>query len=143
DEVDAGRGLEGADVAALTPDDATLHVLARDGEHTHGRFGGLLRRHTLDRDRHDLAGALIPVLSGPLLDLTYLPHGRALGLLDHLPHEVLPGLGGRHRRDLLELSAMHLGRLLELLANVGELLLTLCQLGGTGLDLRALRPQIF
>ena len=64
DEVHAGRGLERADVPALTADDPALHVLARQGEHRDRRLGGLLGGDALDRDRDDLARPLLAFLAG-------------------------------------------------------------------------------
>ena len=72
DQVDAGRRLERADVPSLAADDAALHVLAGKGEHRDGRLRRLLGRDPLDRDRHDLASALLALLASTLLDLADL-----------------------------------------------------------------------
>src|SRR5205814_112041 len=68
DQVDAGRGLERADVAALTADDPALHVVAGQVKHGHDRLGRLLARHPLDGHRHDLAGPGLALLLRLVLD---------------------------------------------------------------------------
>ena len=49
DEVDAGRRLERADVAALAADDAALQVVRRQRHHRDGALGDELAREALDR----------------------------------------------------------------------------------------------
>ena len=122
-------GLERADVAALAADDAALHVLARQREHADRGLGGLLRRDPLDRDRHDLAGALLAFLASPLLDLADLAIASRFASSTTWAIELVPGLARRHAGDLLELRPVLVGRLLELRAHVGELLVALLQLG--------------
>ena len=56
DQVDAGDGLVGADVAALAADDAALHVVAGQVHHADDGLGGLLARDALDGLDDDLAG---------------------------------------------------------------------------------------
>ncbi len=128
DQVHPGDGLERADVPALAADDPALHVLARQREDGHGRLARLLGRDPLDRDRDDLASAFLALLARPLLDLAHGPHGLALGVVDHLRPERLPGLLGRHLRDLLEPPAVLLGRVLELLPHHLELPVPVVQL---------------
>ena len=134
DDVDARRGLERADVPALPADDPALHVLARQREDADAGLCGLLGRDPLDRDRDDLAGPLLALLAGALLDLADLRHRAPLGLVDHLGSELLPGLGGRHPRDPLELRLVLVGGLLQLFPHERELVLPLLQLRGSPVD---------
>ena len=46
DDVDAGDGLERADVAPLAPDDAPLHVVARQVHHRNGGLGDVVARRS-------------------------------------------------------------------------------------------------
>jgi DNA-binding transcriptional MerR regulator len=65
-----------------------------------GMRAGLLERlEKYDRDRDDLAGSLLALLSRALLDLTHLSHGRTLRIVDDLAHQVFPGLGGGQEID--------------------------------------------
>ena len=130
DQVHPGRGLERADVPALAADDAALHVLARQREHRDRRLARLLGGDPLDRDRHDLAGALLALLAGALLDLAHRGHRLALGLVDDLRAERLLGLGRREPRDLLERGPVLRRRVLELLADQRELAVAIVQLLG-------------
>jgi hypothetical protein len=105
DEVHAGHRLEATDVAALTADDPALHLIARQVQHGDRRLGGLLTRHPLDRQRHDLAGAHLAFGSRFGLDVTHQPRGVSLGLrLDHRD-ELGLGLRPAQPRDPLEFMA--------------------------------------
>ena len=130
DDVDAGGGLERADVPSFAADDPPLHVLARQREDADARLRRLLGRDPLDGDRHDLPGTFLALLPGTLLDLTHLGHRAALRFVDHLRGEQVPGLVRGHPRDALQLRPVLLGRLLELLPNEGQLVLALLQLLG-------------
>ncbi len=57
DELDAGGGLERADVAAFAADDSSLEVIARQVDDRHRRFDGVLGGAPLDRVRNDLLRA--------------------------------------------------------------------------------------
>ncbi|GAA3422207.1 hypothetical protein GCM10018952_71490 [Streptosporangium vulgare] len=48
DQVDAGGRLEGPDVAALTADDAPLHLVTGQVQDAHHGLGGLLGGHPLE-----------------------------------------------------------------------------------------------
>ena len=67
DQVDAGGGLEGADVAALAADDAALHVVAGDRHDRDGRLGDGLGGEALDGGGEDLARRGAGVFLRPLL----------------------------------------------------------------------------
>src|SRR3954454_8496707 len=122
DEVDAGVGLEGADVAALTADDPALHVVGRKGEDRDRGFGGLVRRDALDRDRHDLARPLLVLLAGLLLEVSDGRHRVALRFLHDLTDKRFLRLLRRHVRDALETLAVLLRGVFELHPDRGEAL---------------------
>ena len=48
DQVHAGQGLQGADVAALAADDAALHLVIGQGNHTDGDLGHMVGGAALD-----------------------------------------------------------------------------------------------
>src|SRR5215212_6728193 len=114
DQVDAGDRLEGADVAALSADDAALHVVRGQGEDRDGRLRGLLGGDPLDGQRDDLARAAVGLLPRLLLEVADQAHGVALGVLLDLLDEEHLGLGGGHGRDLLEAATVLLRGGLEL-----------------------------
>ncbi len=128
DDLDAGRGLQSADVAALAADDAALDLVALDVEHRHGVLDGRLGRHALDRGYYDALGLLRGRELG-LLDRLVDVGGRlALGLGLHVLHEDVLGVLGAHARDLLQthvLLALHLVDLLLLVLDDLELVLQL------------------
>src|SRR5829696_7014782 len=114
DQVDAGDGLEGADVATLAADDAALHVVGGQRQDRDGGLGGLLGGDPLDGQGDDLARAAVGLLPRLLLEVADQPHGVPLGVLLDLLDEHGLGLGGGHGRDLLEAAAVLLGSGLEL-----------------------------
>ena len=105
DQVDAGRRLDGADVAALAADDAALHVVARQVDDRDRALGDELAGQPLDRDRDDLLRLAIRVLARLLLDLADPLRRFAARLLGHLLHEGSPGFLARQPGRLLELPA--------------------------------------
>ena len=142
DQVDPRRRFERADVSAFPADDPTLHIVARQGEDAHRRLRRLLGGDTLDRDRDDLASALLPLLASSLLDLPDLRHRGSFRLFDDLPEQMVARLGGGHAGDPLQLRPVKIGGLLELLPYVGQFLLALVELLTAGLHSRRLRAQI-
>jgi hypothetical protein len=95
DEVHAGRGLQGADVASLLADDPALHLLRGDRHAGLRQLHGRVRRAPLDRLRHD------PSRPAPCL---------LLRVLLHLP-DPAPGFLARGRLDAGdELGTRLLGR---------------------------------
>src|SRR4051812_26582116 len=143
DQIDAGCGFEGADVAAFATDDAALHVVAGQVQDRHDRLGGLFARDPLNRQSDDLAGSGLALVLGVLLDVADDDRGLALGLgLDGLDQLAL-GVGGSQAGDPLELTgALGLGlgklRLLPL-----ERLLVLGKFAVAGLDPALLGVETF
>ena len=64
DQVDAGRLLEGADVAALAADDPALHLVGRQVHDRDRVLGGVVRGHALHRGDDDVAGLVLGLLAG-------------------------------------------------------------------------------
>ena len=106
DQIDAGRGLEGADVAALPADDAALHVLIGQGDDGDGGLRDVVGGAALDRHGDDVARLLLGLVLGVLLDLANEHAGVVIGfLLDALDDHVLRFILG-HLRDALQLDAL-------------------------------------
>ena len=81
DQVDAGHRLEGTDVAALAADDAALHLVPGQVQHRDHRLAGLLGRDPLDGQGDDLAGPLLALRPGLVLDVPDDEGRFALGLV--------------------------------------------------------------
>ena len=105
DEVDARERFNGADVAALAADDASLHLVIGQGNHTDGDLGDVIGGAALDGGRYDLAGILVRFVLGAGLDLLDLEGGLVGDLGLDLLDQVLLGLVSRKAGDALE----HLG----------------------------------
>ena len=104
DELDAGRGLERADVAALAADDAALEVVARQIDHRHRRFDGVLGGAALDGVGDDLLradGGGLARLGFEALDEV---GGVAAGVGFDLLQEELAGLVGGEAGHALQLA---------------------------------------
>ena len=115
DQIDAGDGLEGADVAALAANDAALHIVVGQGDHGNGGFGRVIGGTALNGGGDDLAGPLIGFLLELGLHLVDL-HGRLMTDLGfHIFQQVGFGLLLAQTGDLfqdLHLAALELVRLL-------------------------------
>jgi hypothetical protein len=118
DDVDPGRGLERADVAALATDDPALHVVGRQRDRGDRRFGRLLGGESLDRESDDATGAPFGFLASLGLELSDGGHSLPLGLVFDALHERRFGLRGRHAGDPLELLADVLDAAVDLAAGL-------------------------
>ena len=130
DEGDAGHLLEGADVAALAADDATLEVVGGDVDGGDGDLAGLVGGAALDGGGDDLAGGLVGLGADGLLGLAQDLGLLADGLGAHAGEQLVVGLVRREPGDALELGRLARDHLLEVgLATVelaleaGELML--------------------
>ena len=134
DQVDPGRLLEGADVAALAPDDPALHLVVRQVDDRDRVLRGVIRGDALHRGQDDVAGLVRGLLAGPPLDRASELDRVVLGLLaDRLEEDALGVLGG-HAADLLEGDDPLLVELLQLLAALVQLDLLLEELAVTLLE---------
>ena len=79
DDVHAGDGLEGADVAALATDDPSLHLLGRQVQHADDGLGGLLAGDALDGLDDDRSGPVGALAAGLVLDRAHQQCGIAPG----------------------------------------------------------------
>ena len=129
-EIDAGRQLEGADVAPLAADDAALEIVAREIDHRHRGLDGVLGGRALNR----LGDVLFRAIGGhfarfgvePLQEIGGIVPRFALDLLD----EQLLRFVGRQAGDALELvlllrdqAVVFLGRRVRELLAIGDRLL--------------------
>ena len=105
DQLDAGGGLEGADVAALAADDAALEVVARQVDDRHRRLDGVLGGAALDGVGDDLLrahGGGLARLGFEALDEV---GGVAAGVCLDLLEQELAGLVGGEAGDALRARA--------------------------------------
>src|ERR1700693_179984 len=103
DQVDAGRVLERPNVAPLTTDDATLHLVAGDGHHGNRGLRGLLGGNPLHRGHQDVAGALFALLFDDRLAIANLLRDLLVEFLFKVGEDCRPRFGPRHPRNSLEL----------------------------------------
>jgi len=106
DEVDAGGGLQGADVAALAADNAALHVVVGQGDNGYGGFGHVIGGALLDGQGNDIAGFLFALFLGLGLDVADHGGGVVEGILLHALNDDLLGLVLGHGGDALQFSGL-------------------------------------
>ena len=120
DDLDARRGLQSADVAALSADDAALDLVALDVEYRHGILDGRFGRYTLDRRDDDALG----LFRGRHLRLfdrfVDVGGGFGLGLGLHVFDQDVLGIFRTHARDLLQTGVLFALHLIDLLLLVFE-----------------------
>ena len=138
DQIHAGDGLQGADVAALTADDPALHLVVGQVDHGNRRLGGVVGGAALDGGGDDLSALLLRLVLELLLDLLDLLGGlMAHVLLDGIQQELLGlllGQAGDLFQSLQLLLADLLGLRLGLLnARQTAVQLVLLALKGLGL----------
>ena len=104
DQVDAGHGLEGPDVAALATDDPAFHLIARQVQHGNHGLAGLLGGHPLDGQGDDLAGAFVPFGLRLVLDVPDDERRFPLGLVLDDGDQLGFGRVGGEAGDALELA---------------------------------------
>ena len=94
DDLDAAGSLQGADVAALAADDATLHLVVFDMEYADAVFDGRLGGHALYGLYDDLLGLLVGVELGLVHNLVDVAGGVEARLVLHALYEARLGLLG-------------------------------------------------
>src|SRR5882762_6712276 len=134
DDVDAGGGLEGANVPALAADDAALHFVRRQQYGRHARLGRLLGGDPLDRERDDLLRFAIGVLLGLLRDIAHQGRGFVARLGLEAGDELELGFLGGQSGHLFEARTDPVFALVETLRALLELLLGLAQLPLAAVD---------
>ncbi|MPM14307.1 hypothetical protein SDC9_60669 [bioreactor metagenome] len=101
-QVHAGQGFDGADIAALAADDAALHLVVGKRHHADGHFRHGVRRAALDGLRHHLAGAGIALLFHAGFHFFDFHGGFVRYLALHLLDEIVLGLLGGKAGDTLQ-----------------------------------------
>ena len=134
DQVDAGRLLERADVAALAADDPALHLVAREVDDRDGVLGRVVGGDALHRGHDDLARLLLGLVAGPPLDRSRELDRVVLRLLaDRLEQHAL-GVLGAEARDALEGDDLILDQAGQLFALLLEVPLAICDLAALLLE---------
>ena len=133
-EVDTGNLLEGADVATLAANDATLEVIGRNVHGGNGNLGSVVGGTTLNRQGEDLLSGLMALGANLLLGLANdrggLVGNLAANLIEKLLVSVLAGQVGDalELRGLLGAELLKLaGALLDLASLAGQLMFTLVE----------------
>ena len=103
DEVDAGGLLEGADVAALAPDQPAFHLVVGQRHSGDGGLGDDLRGAALDGRGQYLLRPLAGLILELGLPLVQAPRSLLLHLDLHGVQQCLFGLGAGHAGDELKL----------------------------------------
>ena len=119
-ERDAGRRLEGLDVAALPADEPALHVLARQVDERRRQVGVGLARQPLHRGDQDAARLRLKLLLGLLERVA--PHRAqlVLALEEHLLAQLLADLLAVELRHALEPLADVLGEVADRVARLPD-----------------------
>jgi hypothetical protein len=130
DQVDPGDRLERADVPPLAADDAALHLIARQVQHRHHRLAGLLGGDPLDGQGDDLAGPLLALGPGLVLDVPHHQGRLALGLVLDGGDQLGLGLDRGQPGHPLKLGLALAVQLVDLGGPVSQGALALVELGG-------------
>ena len=102
DQIHARQRFNGADVAALPANDAALHLVIGQGNHTDGHFGHLIGGAPLDGLGNNFPGLGVALLFHARLHFLDL-HGRLVGYFGlHLVNKVLLRFVGGEAGDALQ-----------------------------------------
>jgi len=107
DQVDAGGGLQGADIAPFATDDATFHLIGRQRYDRYVCARPHTRRHSAEWPGHDLLGLLSAVSRASSSISLMILAASMLGLILHNVHELFLGFRGRHAGDVSSLPSAH------------------------------------
>src|SRR3954447_2023879 len=125
DHINTGSRLECPDIAALSPDDAAFHLVARQRHSRNGALSGMLGAESLDGDGDDAAGITVGGAAGLFLDLPDEGGPLAPGpIFDALKNFLLCLLGGEPGNPL-QLGSLLLGQAVGLALAIAERLLPL------------------
>ena len=115
DEVNAGHGLDGADVAPLAADDASLHLVGGQRHHRNGGLSHKVGGIALDRHGDDLPGALLALLLGALLALFDAQRRFMLDFIFQVVEQIFLCLVDGEAGDALKRLPLLTSKLLDLL----------------------------
>ena len=103
DQINARRGFQRADVAALATDDASLHIIVGQGDHGNGGFRHMIRRALLNGGGDDIARLLIRLFLGALFDFAHHHGGVVISILLNAVDQDVFGFLAGHVGDALQL----------------------------------------
>ena len=141
DQVYAGGALQRADVAALAPDDAALHLVVGQRHDRDGDIRDLVGGAALDGQRDDLARSGLSLLARDGLDLAGAQRGGAVSVLFDSGDQLGARLIGGHARHALQLGHALLAQRLQAVADGVQLLGALVDGALAPLDALALALQ--
>jgi hypothetical protein len=142
DHVHARDLLEGADVPALAPDDAALHLVAGKRNGRDGGLGRVLGGDALHRHADDAARLAVGGLAGLFLDVAGEGCALAAGVVLDLLQQLAPGVLHREPGDALERHLLLLDEALRLRLGIGERLVARLELLGAPRDLLLLAVEL-
>ena len=103
DQVDAGRLLQGADVAPLAADDAALHIVRWERNDRDSRLGNVVGGDALDGGGQDPAGPPVSFFAQLQIELVQAPRGQTARLFLDLTHQLVSCLIRRQPGNTLQL----------------------------------------
>ena len=127
DDIDAGGGLDRADIASFAADDAALHLVVGQRDYRNRALGDELARQPLDRDRDDSLGAAVSLFARLFLDDSNVLGSVGACRSDHLVHQRALGFLARQAGDGFELGASLVDMCLQYFFFVGETFLARAQ----------------
>ena len=138
DDIHSGQRLKGPDVASLSADDASLHLVAGQADGGDGGVTGHLGGKPLDGRDDDVPGFLVGSQLRLGLDLIDLHLGVMAGGILHLRHDCVFRLVGGHAGNPLQLAGKRILTVGESLLPIVERVLAVSQLFLGILDLALL-----
>src|SRR5580704_8358602 len=120
DDVDAGGGLDRADIASFAADDAALHLVVGQRDYRNRALGDELARQPLDRYRDNSLCATIGLFARLFLDNSNVLGSVGACRSDHLFHQRALGFLTRQAGDGFELGASLVDMCLQYFFFVGK-----------------------
>ena len=122
DQIDAGNGLQCADVPAFPADDAALHLVVGQRDHGDGGLGGVISGAALNRGGDDLAALFLGLVLQLRLDLLDLHGGFVTNLVLNAVKQKFLCLILCQTGNLFQLRQLLLLELVGLCLRLGDLL---------------------
>ena len=122
DQIDAGNGLQCADVPAFPADDAALHLVVGQRDHGDGGLGGVISGAALNRGGDDLAALFLGLVLQLRLDLLDLHGGFVTNLVLNAVKQKFLCLILCQTGNLFQLRQLLLLELVGLCLSLGDLL---------------------